>query len=46
MLPLEDLDENTRLIVSARREHLLLLRGKGGVSFDELCRDICSLQTH
>ena len=46
-LPLEDLDENTLLIVSVRRERLSFLRGKGGVAFDELCHDTtCSLQTH
>ena len=46
-LPFEDLDENTRLVVSVRRECLSLLRGKGGVAFDELRHDItCCLQTH
>ena len=45
-LPSEDLDENTRLVVSVRRERLSLLRGKGSVAFDELRHDICSLQTH
>ena len=45
-LPFEDLDENTRLVVSVRRERLSLLRGKGSVAFEELHHDICSLQTH
>ena len=44
--PLEDLDENSRNVVTVRRERLSLLRGKGSVAFDELHHDICSLQTH
>ena len=46
-LPFEDLDENTQLVASVRRECLSLHRGKGCVAFDELRRDItCCLQTH
>ena len=46
-LPFEDLDENTRLVVSVHHERLSLLRGKGIVVFDELRHDItCNLQTH
>ena len=45
--PHEDLDENTRLVDSVHRERLSLLRGKGGVTFDELRHDItCCLKTH
>ena len=45
--PHEDLDKNTRLVVSVHRERLSLLRGKDGVAFDELCHDnTCCLQTH
>ena len=47
MLPSEDLDENTRLLVSVRRERLSPLRGKSGDAIDELRHGItCSLQTH
>ena len=47
MLSFEDLDENTRLAVIVRRGRQSLLRGKGGVAFDELRRGItCCLQTH
>ena len=42
-LPFEDMDENTRLIVSVRRECLSLLRGKGGVAFDELRHGITAV---
>ena len=43
-LSFEDLDENTRLVVSVRRERRLsLLRGTSGVVFDELRRCITSI---
>ena len=45
-LPLKDLNENTKLVACVRRERLSLLRGNGGVAFDELRHDTtCCLQT-
>ena len=38
-LLLEDLIESTKLVACVRRERLSLLRGSGGVAFDELRHD-------
>lgn len=46
-LPLKDLDQHSRLVVSVGGEDLLLLGGDGGVSGDEGGHDTtCSLNAH